>query len=328
MSLKKQRILKTIIFTLIGIGLFVYSIFIFVPRKLKPSEATRFYRGMGYRDEPKDSLDAMIIGTSDAFSCFSPSYIFEKHGLKTYNCGVSKQSVLGMRKQLEDIVKYQKPQAIIVETDAIYYSNYGEMEYLWVKGIDFMEKYHLFWKDLSFKNFYSIPNYPHDPLRGFIFRKNITVPERFREDYYLEDRETKPEKFDKGVKKNLNKIVDICENNDIKVFFFASYSSATWTDGRHNAIQKFCDSRDVEFIDAEDYRAEIGFDDLTDYYDKRDNGGGDHLNVNGAHKVTEFLAQKLINDYGVEAKLDSKAQIKERDWQERDLEHYHKLLES
>ena len=106
MSLKKQRILKTIIFTLIGIGLFVYSIFIFVPRKLKPSEATRFYRGMGYRDEPKDSLDAMIIGTSDAFSCFSPSYIFEKHGLKTYNCGVSKQSVLGMRKQLEDILKY------------------------------------------------------------------------------------------------------------------------------------------------------------------------------------------------------------------------------
>ena len=319
MTEKKQRILKSIIFTLIGIGLFVYSIFIFVPRNLKPSEATRFYMGKGYREEPKDSLDAMIIGTSDAFSCFSPSYIFEHHELETYNCGVSKQSVLGMRKQLEDLLKYQKPQAIIVETDAVYYSNYGEMEYLWVKGMDFMEKYHLFWKDLSIDNFYSIPDYPRDPLRGFIFRKKVTVPERFREDYYHEDKTAKPEKFDKGVKKNLNKIVDICENNNIKVFFYASYSSATWTDGRHNAIQNFCDSRGVEFIDAEDYRTEIGFDEYTDYYDMRDNGGGDHLNVSGAHKTTDFLAKKLMNDYGVVAKEDTKAQLKEKELLEKDL---------
>ncbi|MCR5350059.1 MAG: hypothetical protein K6E20_03605 [Acholeplasmatales bacterium] len=323
MDLKKKRILKAVLFSLISLGLFTYSLFLYVPRKLKPSEATRFYRGEGYKDEPKDSLDAVIIGSSDAFACFSPTYIYENYGLRTYNCGVSKQSVLGMRKQLESVFEYQSPKAVIVETDAIYYKNYSETEYLFVKAKDFVTKYHLFWKDLTFENFYAVPNYPKDPLRGFIFRKQVTVPERFRDDYYHADRTVKGEPFDKGVKSNLNKIVDLCEKNNAKVLFYASYSSATWSDARHNKIQEFCDSRGVEFIDAEDYRTEIGFDDYTDYYDMRDNGGGDHLNVQGAHKTTDFLANKLINDYGV-----TKTPNEEYDSKfDADIPYYHKLLE-
>ena len=113
-----------------------------------------------------------------------------------------------------------------------------------------------------------------------------------------------------------------CKKNDIKVFFYASYSSATWSDARHNKIQEYCDSKGIEFVDAEDYREEIGFDDYTDYYDMRDNGGGDHLNVSGAHKTTDFLANKLINDYGVHKTDNPEANAAF----EKDLPYYHKLL--
>ena len=149
MSLKKKRILKCSLFIFITLILFAYSLFLFIPRTLKGSEATRFYRGKGYKDEEKNSLDVVMIGTSDAFSCFSPCYMYEKYGIRSYNCGVSKQSCVGMKRQLKDLLKYQKPKAIIVETDAIYYRNMSDTAYVAEKACDYVGKYHCFWKDMD-----------------------------------------------------------------------------------------------------------------------------------------------------------------------------------
>ena len=318
MSLRKKRILKCSLFVFITLILFTYSLFLFIPRTLKGSEATRFYRGQGYKDEEKNSLDVVMIGTSDAFSCFSPCYLYEKYGIRSYNCGVSKQSCVGMKRQLKDLLKYQKPKAIIVETDAIYYRNMSDTAYVAEKACDFIGNYHCFWKDMDGRNFYQIPNYPKDSLKGFIYRKRVQVPTKTD---YMGDVDSKPEKFKKGVSKQLDQIVEMCRENDIKVFFYSSYSSATWNYARHNAIAEYCEGVDVDYYDAEDYREEIGFDETTDYYDVRDNGGGDHLNRTGAEKTTDFLAKLLMEKYGVTKSTELDSDI---EWQ-KDLEYYHEL---
>lgn len=319
MSIKTQRILKVIIFPIIVLILFLYSLFLFIPRTLKGSEATRFYRGQGYKDEEKNSLDVVMIGTSDAFSCFSPDYMYEKYGIRSYNCGVSKQSCVGMKRQLKDLLKYQKPKVIILETDAIYYRNLSDTAYVAEKFCDFVGKYHCFWKDLEKENFYEIPNYPKDPLRGFIFRERVQIPTL---ENYMGDPNSEPEAFKKSVKKELDEIVEICKENEIQLFFYSSFSSATWNYARHNAVSEYCNSKSVDFYDAEDYRTEIGFDETTDYYDVRDNGGGDHLNVVGAHKTTDFLAKLCMEKYGV-TKSDERESNKEY---EKDLEYYYSLF--
>lgn len=319
MSLRKQRILKCTLFCFIVLILFLYSLFLFIPRTLKGSEATRFYRGKGYQDEEKNSLDVVMLGTSDAFSCFSPAYMYEKYGIRSYNCGVSKQSCVGMKRQLKELLKYQKPKAIIVETDAIYYANMSDTEYLAAKFCDFVGGYHTFWKDMEVENLYKIPDYPRDALKGFIFRKRVQVPTLTD---YMGDPNSEPEKFKKSVYKELDEIVEICKKNEIQVFFYSSFSSATWNYARHNAVEEYTKSVGVDYYDAEDYVDEIGFDITTDYYDVRDNGGGDHLNVSGAEKTTDFLAKLLMEKYGITK--SSENEELDKIWK-ADLAYYYEL---
>ncbi|MBP5446145.1 MAG: hypothetical protein J6Y28_08245 [Acholeplasmatales bacterium] len=321
MSLRKQRILKASLFIFIVLVLFLYSLFMFIPRTLKGSEATRFYRGKGYQDEEKNSLDVVMIGTSDAFSCFSPDYMYEKYGIRSYNCGVSKQSCVGMKRQLKELLKYQKPKVVIVETDAIYYRNLSDTAYVAEKFCDFVGKYHCFWKDMEAENLYQIPDYPRDALKGFIFRKRVQIPTLTD---YMGDPNSEPENFKKGIKSQLDQVVEMCKEKDIEVFFYTSFSSATWNYARHNAVVNYTQSVGVDYYDAEDYREEIGFDGTTDYYDVRDNGGGDHLNISGAEKTTDFLAKLLMDKYGITKSEEN--EIADKMWIE-DLVYYHELYD-
>lgn len=86
--------------------------------------------------------------------------------------------------------------------------------------------------------------------------------------------------------KYLEKIIDLCEKNNVKLVFFRSPYLANENEMRKvNWLADYCEEREIPFYDLE---SAVDFDYNTDFKDHW------HLNVRGARKATEYLSSKII----------------------------------
>ena len=63
----------------------------------------------------KDTVDVLIFGASHAFSSFSPEDLYEDYGITAYVQSSSCQRIWQSYYYLEEALKYQKPQYVILE---------------------------------------------------------------------------------------------------------------------------------------------------------------------------------------------------------------------
>ncbi len=91
--------------------------------------------------------------------------------------------------------------------------------------------------------------------------------------------------YEKDIVKYINKIIDLCEKYDVElVFYRAPYISTENELKKSNWFKDYCKEKDVAYYDLEE---EIEFDTKTDFMDYH------HLNVAGAEKATDYLAEKI-----------------------------------
>ena len=86
----------------------------------------------------------------------------------------------------------------------------------------------------------------------------------------------------------LNKIVEKCQENNIKLVFVSAPSVKNWSYKRHNGVSDYAKKNNIDFIDLNLKQEEINIDWHTDTRDK-----GDHLNYWGALKATEYMGNYL-----------------------------------
>lgn len=85
----------------------------------------------------------------------------------------------------------------------------------------------------------------------------------------------------------LNKIFDLCEKNNIKVILLSTPSIKNWNYQRHYNIKKIAKQKNIQYFDMNlDKNLKINWKE-----DTKDRG--DHLNYNGAKKVTKALGEYL-----------------------------------
>lgn len=88
--------------------------------------------------------------------------------------------------------------------------------------------------------------------------------------------------------KYINRIIELCEQNDVKLIFYrAPYISNKEEIMKANWLADYLKKKNIEYYDLE---KEIKFDVEKDFYDYQ------HLSQNGAEKATLFLGRK-INKY-------------------------------
>ena len=95
----------------------------------------------------------------------------------------------------------------------------------------------------------------------------------------------------------LDKIADLCEENDIELILFKSPTVSwqyPWYDEWDKQLVDYAEEKGLLYINGIDYADEMGLDMTKDTYDK-----GVHLNVYGAEKCSRFLGNILRNDYSV-----------------------------
>jgi len=90
----------------------------------------------------------------------------------------------------------------------------------------------------------------------------------------------------------MKKTIELAKNHGADVLLVWYPSATTGTIDRHKAVQKLADQYNVPFIDFNVNQYDTGFNWLTDTRD-----GGNHLNYNGAKKMTKYLGKYLIENY-------------------------------
>ena len=88
----------------------------------------------------------------------------------------------------------------------------------------------------------------------------------------------------------VKRIAQLCAEHDAQLILLSTPSTKNWNAKRHNGVSKLAEELGVEYVDLNMLREQVPIDWQTDSKDK-----GDHLNYNGAQKVTTYLGGYLAD---------------------------------
>ncbi len=75
----------------------------------------------GYYLEDKDSLDVVMLGASDVYTCFSSGRAYQDYGFTSYPFATQSITASGTITALKEVVRTQSPELIMVEINAFLY---------------------------------------------------------------------------------------------------------------------------------------------------------------------------------------------------------------
>lgn len=77
----------------------------------------------GFRNEPKNSLDVVLIGASDIYTSFSSCLAYDEYGFTSYPYTAAAMPVSLWKTILIDVLEHQDPKLIVVELNGCVYDN-------------------------------------------------------------------------------------------------------------------------------------------------------------------------------------------------------------
>lgn len=280
------KILKGITFISIFVVLLMITSYILSPKNNDRESGMLQPTAYGILTEDKNTIDTLIIGDSESYSSISPMQLWDEQGYTSYVCGTPSQPLYQSYEFLKTTLKTQKPKIVILEANALY-RRLKLNNYVCYQAEQFIPvlKYHNRWKTIEPQDFYEPIEYTwENDMKGFRYQTG-TKPSKVYD--YM-----KKKKKEKNISpKNLyflNKIRKLCEENDIQFVLMSVPSSKNWNHDKHKGVQKYANQYNIEYIDMNLLNDEIGIDWLKDTRDQ-----GDHVNYNGACKVTHYLGNYL-----------------------------------
>ena len=294
----------------------------YIPYKLMPPKYDYGALWNMYTEEPKDSIDVLIIGSSLAYCDIIPAAIYEETGITSYVLsGSTLNSALGYY-YLKEGLKTQSPDVVMIEATSAFFNKYesfskaniGYMPYGINRlcatlvtgerteciGLLFpLYNYHELWQERSFEYIISPrPDKKTDINAGYTYITDI-VPQ--------------PERVPRGVASKediefnlvyLKKTVELCRDKGIEVELFLSPCCYYIADEYKAMLTEALP--DVTFIDYSDHAEDMGLDMSVDYCGKI------HLNFYGAVKFSEYLADHISNEFDI-SEREHPAEL----WQQR-----------
>lgn len=274
-----------------------------------------------YESEPKDSIDVLYFGSSPIYAGLNPMFMWEQHGITSYNFAVSMQSALTTYYQIEYALKYQQPKAIVIDLCALTQSRKADdliWEPVYRKVVETMPDKKIKWrmiKDIVKYNDKQTYSSYLFPLLRYHSRWNELTQWDFDEELWYKWYESYRKgallqtTIDEMVENNLelnvgnenltvdpinslyyDKIIELCDKNNIMLIAVSMprYDNS-WDLSQQRVTENYCEENGIIYIDYSipERLQEIGLDFSKDFY----NSG--HLNIYGAKKVTEDLGKEL-----------------------------------
>lgn len=348
------NITKSIIFITLFIMLFTFlsTVFTYVSNTSEDGMENRISRA--YRGEEKDSIDIMLLGNSDIYRGFSPVDLYHKTKITSAISGQPGATIDKVYESAKDILKYQKPKMIVLETDCMFSDKDLEHEKkaesnektkkpvsdtvldmlsffrklqnaakngdnIILSAVNYyfpLIKYHDNWNKLTFSSFTK----PSDSFykfsnKGMAYSSDVK-PFDASIDYMKKNYGGKA-KLTSKTSDIFDDIYKLCKENDIELVLITVPSANSWNNGKSAEIQKLAKKYDLKYYDY-NKKYPDGFD-----WNHHTNDGGNHLNYAGALTVTNDFGSKLKNEIKIpESSLTKDQQL---EW-EKDYSDFHEKI--
>ncbi|WP_026666439.1 hypothetical protein [Butyrivibrio sp. FC2001] len=319
--------IRVVIFALLSCVVITLVNYVITPKKyiedLWPTTTT--FKGFYKMD--RDSIDVLFLGSSHAAAAFNPQVIYDKYGITSYNLASEQQNLVVSYYWLKEALRYQKPTAVVLDTYMLYTFEPSEplntseaftrmamdaMKWSGVKWeaihdicrLDTSQtvnsfifqnvRFHNRWMDLNENDFEFISYENHYELKGFSALSQKGTSDSEFEPILVSNLEAyaEPEEL---MMQYLDKIVILCEDNDIDLILTKT-PSESWDENRHNTIQEYANTHNVDFCDFNEYIAYEG----SEFDFAKDMNDNWHTNIWGAKRVSKYIAGLLQEDYAVE----------------------------
>jgi len=287
--MKIKNIVSSVGFLLGLVALLVLSSLFFQPKNNTEEHGMEDVAANGILGEPERTLDVLFIGDSVSYCSVIPIQIWRDYGITSYMCGTSLQQLYYSKDFLYKVFENQSPKVVVLETTPIF-SNFAYKKNIWtmLERTFPVFRYHDRWKEfgtmLELDTDLNI-EYAHQEVnKGYYYSPAIEVVEAG--DY------TAPTDEVAGIlddnKQTLIEIKEFCEEKDVKLILFSAPNTLTWRPDCHNALVKLAEEFGLPYFDMNYMTDEVPIDWSKESFD-----GGDHLNFDGAQKVTAYLGQYL-----------------------------------
>jgi len=287
----------------------------------------------GFYKEEKNSLDVVFIGASEVYSDYYPVYAYEKYGYTSYNYAIEDNPLVFYKWELDEINSFQNPKLAVIElSEAVSESemnaNSGYFDATLRKLTDstpaFGNKAELInnYGNKKHELSYYFPLLMYHTAkpqietakeiigfqsRGYSYLKGAVTHTRSKECTKEELYNLKGDNSKQPVSKNQEKILlellEHCKTKNYNVLFtrfphrvenkekYRSYCEG-------NYIAELVRGYGFDYLDCEHVVESIGIDRIEDFTD------GEHLRAQGAKKLTEYIANVIIEKHNIiESKL-------------------------
>lgn len=301
-----KRLKRTII-VLVILGVIITSFSMWIrDEMMKKEEIIYGYRRSAAEKKEKqsDSVDLLVVGDSESYTSVSPMQLWEEQGITAYVCGQPGQKIQQTYYMLKTALQLQSPKVVILETNLMFrepgpIADITTVTAESVKNNISAFKYHTLWKSI-FKG-----KKPGEScFKGFVLRGGISP---FESGDYMK-KTSKAQEIPGAVRSYMEEIRKICNKKGIFLVLMSAPSPKNYNFKKHNAIENYARENGLPYFDLNLQGKELGMDWKTDSYDK-----GDHLNLNGAKKVTAWVGKYLKENYDLP---DHRGKPEYRAWQE------------
>ncbi|MBQ0058869.1 MAG: SGNH/GDSL hydrolase family protein [Lachnospiraceae bacterium] len=294
-SSTKYRIILCIVsfFLILTLLLHAFSVYCIKQARKDPSKvADEDFAYIDILNQPADTIDVIAIGDSESMSSINNMAIWKDTGITTYVSGeagaVTAQCYYALKKAMEN----QTPDVVLLEANCLVQAEgkFTGKE----KALDGILTYyfpgthfHDVWKNEVPKD-----NVDRAYYKGMAIRPEIDP--YTGGDYMIPTDEMAPmpivERF------YFNKIRKLCQANNVHLLAYFVPAPSIHRYAMHNTMQAEAEKYGFDYIDFSLIDKEIGLDYSTDILD-----GGDHVNLSGATKISNYLGKFMQEHYGLES---------------------------
>ena len=318
MTLRKvgRAFIRALVIVGTAVGVLSLLSYVFYPKNNQDGFGMIDSSANSIMGERSQSIDALFIGDSEAYSSFSPLQMWNERGFTSYVSATSAQRLIYGKTLLERALEKQRPKVVVIETNSLYAGfSREDAAFRDLQNLFPVFEYHNRWKTLGVRDVSQpIAATWTDSLKGFQVFTSVASAESSDSMKPTNKVEEVPELS----RQCLEEIVALCKEASATPVLVSTPSAVNWNMPRHNAVQQLAQSLGIDYFDLNTGKDKVAIDWSADTRDR-----GDHLNYRGAVKVSGYVGGLLSSRYGL---LDHRKDASYSSWND-EYERYRKFVE-
>lgn len=254
------------------------------PKTNLKEDGMTYASAYGILGEPENTIDVLFVGDSESYCAFNPQQIWKEYGITSYVCGTPAQILPYTNELLSQVLEKQSPKAVVLETNAIFRKSTKESVIFNKIEQQFpIFRYHDRWKSLSVDDWKLEYDYSYtNNKKGYVSKKEIVPAETAEYMVYTAEKK----KIPTNNTAYIDKMKTFCENKGAELILVSTPSTKNWDYKKHNAVEAYAKEKKLTYIDLNLLQDEVAID-----WQKDTRDAGDHLNSNGAEKVSHYMGE-------------------------------------